>query len=629
MVNSFKKNIYFLLCAFSTIISLSQSKYSSDLNYLKSKPESVSNLINDYRIAYPDTSVKNLHNYVGRNFMGNIGMPQPDYILSYKSSPLGFNLYKLPYTNDIFSQQQVEYFRTKGPYASLTGISGSKNDQMFRLLFSHTIKKKLNITLKFNRFGCQGFYAKQQTFTNNFYLSTNYTNTSKRFGFYGYLLINKVKHQENGGIKYDTLFTQEPLINKQLLSVNLSNAKRENRQMTASFNPWVKLNKGPDSVGVSHYVDYKFNYSGSYYQYLDYGAPYDGYYNTFYLDTTKTNDSTHLRQFFNQINYTLKLNEKGLGFSLGYSHDYSILHQHNDSVFSNQQAYATLFFRKLILKDDSSHLNSNKSISSNLFASTIVDGPNKNDLKIEWKSRLEFGLSGKGLTTNKSNTIYLNILSEQRHPDLIYNYWHANNFSWDNNFKPVNFWQAQIGAKNYRSGLSFNILWHNYFNYLYFDANAKPQQLKTIISNWQYNVNFDKVVFKHLGLRANMMYQTTNNKTIIKMPALAASGSIYYTGNLFKNALQLQIGAQADWYQAFEANAYMPATNTFYIQDKKTVGNYPFVDVFLNARIKPVQFFVKVENVMQGLTGSNYYFVPGYIQPDRSFRFGITWLFFD
>ena len=92
----------------------------------------------------------------------------------------------------------------------------------------------------------------------------------------------------------------------------------------------------------------------------------------------------------------------------------------------------------------------------------------------------------------------------------------------------------------------------------------------------------------------------------------------------------MQLGVQGEYYNAFRAYAYMPATNEYYIpKTSYTVGQYPFVDVFLNARIRPVQFFIKIENVLYGLVGTNYSFVHGYYQTDRAFRFGLTWMFFD
>lgn len=582
----------------------------------------------NFQSAYPDTSITNIHNYMPRNFSGNLGLVQPEYILKYKSNPLGFKFYDLPYGNDIITTKQVEYFRTKGPFASLSGFAGSKQEQTLLLLFSHSTRKKLNITVKFNRFGSLGYYIKQQTFTNNFYSSINYSTPNKLFGFYSHLLFNKVKHQENGGIKYDTLIRDEPTIGKDLLAVNISNAKRENRLMNISFNPWLKLNKG-DSSKFSHYLDYKFNYSGNYYLYIDQGATYDGFYTTFYLDTLKTNDSTHLMQFNNNIAYTFKLNKAGLGAKIDYGNEYTILHQHRDSVLLNQIIHAGLFYNKLLSDKDSAGINKNKLLHSELNYSKVFNGPNITDSKIEFKAEIKLGVTKNGFNTKRTTGVYFSVLSEHRKPDYIFNYIYANNFRWENKFKQVNLFQCNTGVVHYKSGLSADILWQNTGNYIYMDSTALPKQSNVVISNWAYSLKYNHVLFKHLGIKVNLTYQSTNKAVLIRIAPVQAIGALYYTGNLFKNNLQLQIGAQCEYYQAFKSYAYMPSYNMYYLQNRYTVGKYPFVDVFINARIKPVQFFLKVENALHGLTGSNYSFVKGYMQPDRAFRFGLTWLFFD
>ena len=83
------------------------------------------------------------------------------------------------------------------------------------------------------------------------------------------------------------------------------------------------------------------------------------------------------------------------------------------------------------------------------------------------------------------------------------------------------------------------------------------------------------------------------------------------------------------YYSEFYGNAYNVATNNYVVQTKKVTGNYPFVDFFLNARIRPVRFFIKLDHLNQGLTGNNYQLTPGYYQNDRAFKFGINWLFYD
>jgi len=622
--------LYLILAVLFSQAAFSQVRYSTDPDYLLSKTEFGNLLFKPFKSAYPDTSVRNLQNYTNRNYMGNLGLPNPAYMLNYRSKPLGFCVYDLPFGNDIIQRQQVEYFRTKGPYASLTGIAGSKQEQNFRMMFSNTFKNRMNFTLRFNRFGSLGYYLKQQTFTNNFYISQNWASKNNRFGFYSYFLFNKVKYQENGGIKYDTVFKDQPTINKDLLAVNISNAKRTVRETYAAINPWFKLNKGhPDSTKFSHYIDYKLSYTGNYYWYVDANSGSDGFYKAFYRDTTKTSDSTHLRQFINRANYTFKHNQLGLGAYAGYAYEYNRFLQINDSIFTNQLAYASVFFDKLIRKNDSLSINRNKFFSTRLTYSSVLAGANSGDMKIELNSEFSFRLNDKGQGTKKTNRIYFSVLSEKRHPDMIYNYWFSNHFRWTNSYKQTEMLQAKLGLIDYAAGLSANVLYQNINNYLYFDSTAMPKQTRDIVSNWQVNLNYNHVFFKHLGLRLNLYYQKTNKASIVRIPPGAVSGSIYYTGNLFKNNLQLQFGVQGEYYQAFKAYAYMPATNEFYVQNRYTVGEYPFVDVYLNARIRPVQFFIKVENVLYGIAGSNYYFVPGYIQPDRSFRFGLTWLFFD
>lgn len=607
---------------------LSQTKYSNDPDYVLSRKQYENPFSTRFLSAYPDTGVVNLHNYTHRNYSGNLGLMEPDYFLKYNSNPLGFNLYKLPYQQDLLHSHQIQYYKTKGPYASLSGFAGSKNEQTFRLLFSHTTKKNLNITVQFNRFGSLGYYLKQQTFTNNFSTSLNYHTKNNRFGFTGYFLFNRIKHQENGGIKYDTIIEDRPTIGKDLLQVNLSNARRDNRMLEGSINPWFRLNKN-DSGNVSHYIDYKINYSGNYYWYLDQNIEMDGFYNTFYLDTTKTSDSTHHRKVSNRINYTFQLNKTGLSVSAGYAHEYNFVYQHGDSVLNNQLIHGKISYYKLFVNKDSSVINRNKLIHSELRYSYVFEGANGNDSKTEWVNEVRFRVNDKGINSKKTTGVFFNVLSEQRQPDFIYNYWYTNHFRWNNNFKQIQLFQLQAGAINYFTGLSASVLWENIGNYIYMDSMALPKQTNIIISNWAYKINFNKVLFKHLGIGLHAKYQTTNKNEIVRLAPLQLKGSLYYTGNLFKNNLQLQIGAQGEYFQAFKSLAYMPAYNMYYLQNRHTAGEYPFVDVFLNARIKPVQLFVKVENVLYGMAGTNYDFVQGYFQPDRAFRFGLTWLFFD
>src|SRR2546430_1673729 len=105
-------------------------------------------------------------------------------------------------------------------------------------------------------------------------------------------------------------------------------------------------------------------------------------------------------------------------------------------------------------------------------------------------------------------------------------------------------------------------------------------------------------------------YQTTQNTDIIRLPSLLTFSQLYYENKFFKNNLWLQFGAQARYVSAYMANAYMPETNQFYLQDKKNYGDYVFIDVFFNAQIDRFRFFLLASHINQGLTGGNYMLCP-------------------
>ncbi len=141
-------------------------------DYLKIKKEQ-NNLLSGFKASYPDTSITDFHNFFPRNYMGNIGLPSPNYEFNYHTDDLGFRFYRPPLVNDMFNENQAEYYRSKGPYANLTGVAGGKQLQMFKMLFTHTYRDKVNITVRLNRYSSKGFYQKQLAFANNLFVTSN------------------------------------------------------------------------------------------------------------------------------------------------------------------------------------------------------------------------------------------------------------------------------------------------------------------------------------------------------------------------------------------------------------------------------------------------------------------------
>jgi hypothetical protein len=602
---------YLLLFLFLSLSVVSQVKYPTDSSFINILSNSSKNNLQSFGYSKIDTVITNFQNYYPRNTNGHLGLPSAPLYIEYQAKQLGFNMLTAPYQNDMISSDDVKFFQTKGPYASLTGIAGSKQEQLFKMLFTNSFKNKLNLTLAFNRYSGIGFYTKQQSFTNNFYTSSNYTSKSGRVGYYAYFLFNKMKHQENGGLSNDSLFIENVTVNKSLLPVALNNAKREYRNTQVDINPWVRINKTEDSSTVfSHFLDYQFNYSGSFTKYTDANIASEGFYNVFYLDTTSTKDSSHWRGISNSLNYTLKINSINAKLKLGYKNELNQVYQYLDSTFLNSSANAGFFISK------------NK-YSGFVKANFIFSGPNANDYSAEISNQYNQSIA-------KIPFVFkLNAHIEKRHPDFIFNTWLSNHYAWNNNFSPTDKFQSMFSVSTIDNRFDAGLVYQSMSNLIYFNELSVPEQTSVSIQNISAFMHKDVLLFKHLGIGARYQFQNSSYKAIVSVPDHIINGALYYQGNLFKKALQIQIGFNAQYFSEFYGYAYMPAINQYYVQTSKTVGGYPFVDFFLNARIKPVRIFVKIDHLNQGFTGNNYSLSPGYLQNDRAFKFGINWLFFD
>jgi hypothetical protein len=615
-----KKSAVLIIICLASLLQ-AQVFYSTDSDYLKIKTEK-NNLTSAYRYAYPDTSLTEFSNPFPRNFLGNIGLSSAPYFLNYGTSDLGFRFFEPPTQLDRVKPDQVEYYRSKGPYATLTGISGAKQLQAFKLAFTHTYKDKINVTLKLNRYSSMGFYKRQQTYANNFFLSSNYTAANNRVGYYMYILNNGNRIQENGGISGGELDDSTVLISKELLPVRLSSANRDNRETRFMINPWLKLNHRPDSVkGIDHFVQLKSSVAFNLYRYRDAGIRNDNFYNINYLDTLYTNDSSNVRQFHNELSYSLVGPGSKIHFSAGYKNEINQLWQRNDSLFFNHLLVSDLVYRTATAANDTNH-KIKTAFESALNFQYVLAGTNTGNVKIENRTNYYFN-------SVKNRFVFINLLYEKRNADYIFNYWNSNHFRWtDNKYTAQDQFQANAGISLGRR-LTASVFLQSIYNYLYFDEIATPRQYPGQVLNTGFKIAYNTVLLKHLGVSVSYTLQNTSNDQYVRLPKNSGTAKLYYTASLFKNNLQLQLGSQVQLYQSFTAYAYMPSTQVFYLQENFKTQQYPFLDVYLNARIRPVSIFVKLENVLNSRVGTNYAFVPGYYQSDLAFRFGLTWMFFD
>jgi hypothetical protein len=163
-------------------------------------------------------------------------------------------------------------------------------------------------------------------------------------------------------------------------------------------------------------------------------------------------------------------------------------------------------------------------------------------------------------------------------------------------------------------------------NYIYNNEQALPAQAgsELLILSAYLNKDFGR---KHWLIRTQFLGQRASNERYIHLPAFAGLLSVNYQ-LLVSKVLHTQFGIDTRYNTAFYADAYDPATARFYLQNKQQIGNYPYVDLHANLKLKRTRFFFLLMNPTSSFF-DNYYVAPDYPYYKRTFRFGLSWSFYD
>jgi len=165
-------------------------------------------------------------------------------------------------------------------------------------------------------------------------------------------------------------------------------------------------------------------------------------------------------------------------------------------------------------------------------------------------------------------------------------------------------------------------------DYLYFDETVNPKQYSGALSYFNISV-FQRIRFGNFDIDLNLTYQVVSDPSIIRLPKIYSNSKLFYTNTIFKGALDMQLGINIRYFSNYYANAYMPAIRSFYIQNEKKFGNYPYLDIFLNAKIKRARIYFKYEQANSSFMPQNYFISPHYANADAALKFGVIWQLFN
>lgn len=566
-------------------------------------------------------------NSVTSSYTGNYGGPALNNNFFNRNSNVDFIFLKSREMY-VLTPAAIQYYNTKTPYTRLDyGQSGNKsveNETRFNFLHSQNASPNLNFTLRIDMAKSSGQYNAQES-KNNFvtlYSSYNTDNLNIYSGF----IANSLKNNENGGLKSDDLLFNGA--EARLLNTNLEASSSDFKNKYFFVNGEYRFGKIIETKKDSGLFRPIFGIIA--------GSQYERHKQVFMDEEEISND------FFRNTYFGPDYLKDSVGFNK------------LDNIFQLKQyensARKASFGKRAYLGME--------------FIKTDSPGPDTTQLKYVVKNYTNvytgagiFRETGKFWTWNFGGRLYFigqkagqtelsgviskpfNVLKDSLASlviagsinntvaDYFQKEFYSNHFRWNNNFNmeqrmDVN---GSIVSPKFKFKLTGNYALIN--NFIYNDYEGIPAQtnkellILSVFADKDFN-------HRNFHFRVRALWQKASNEEFVHLPDFSTFVSAYYKFVISK-VLFTQIGADTRFNTKYFADAYSPSTGLFYLQNEKKYGNYPYIDVYANLKLKRTIVFFKMANLGTNFLDGEYMTTPHYPMPRSAFRFGISWLFYD
>ncbi|MBK9389384.1 MAG: hypothetical protein IPN68_04015 [Bacteroidetes bacterium] len=577
-------------------------------------------------------------------YLGNYGLPyysinffdriyDPDKFLYFNHYHFMHNL-----ENALFMNLQVPFTELKWM------LSGEKKmaEQTFRITHSQNINRKLNFGMIYDIIFSLGQYSNQRSDNKTFTFYTSYTGSI--YKLYLSAGINGLSGQENGGItskdELDIDITNTLDIPVKMGTLNDASSLIKNRNILV-VQKFTFIGAKPDNDTVpkkwidpvpltgtfSHIL--QFDYSRR--TYSD-NSPGSGFYDSIYINKSATFDSLSSKFVKNTFRFDFTTDTmQDISFSAGFG-----LRNEN------------FWFGQIIPGQDSV-----VSDTANWFrGNNVFVGRFENHIgnKFHWLATGEFffdryrqgdfifnGLASRSFNLKKGK-IEWQVTGElnKRTPSFWYTQWGGNHFKW--NLDPEKESRLELGTRVIYPARNMDIKFKYAVinNYLDFDTLALPSQDTSSLNVMALSFRKDFKLWK-FHFVPDVTAQKSSNMDILDLPlaTIRAAAYIEHVFNFEKTngRLYTQLGVDVIYHTLYHPYTYMPATGRFYRQTQYETGGYPFVNVFLNLKLKRTRFFLMFDHLNYAMMNPemlyNYEMVPLYPMTTRRFSFGLAWTFYN
>ena len=599
---------------------------------------------NQYRIislqrdtTYVDTSLtikkEYEYNYLRKDIFGLL--PFSNEGQTYTTLDFGYKkLSSFPevgFSGKHFNYMQpndINYYSVATPITELYFKTTMEQGQSVDALIAVNTSERFNVSLAFRGLRSLGKYINQLSSTGNFRFTTSYNTLNKRYFLNFHFTGQDILNGENGGITTLEQFEiDDPdFENRARLEVYLRDAKSfmKGKRYFIDHNFRINSKEAQNNLYLAH----QFNYETKFFEYNQatlastigqirinrFGDSYVG---------ANINDHTRYNRMYNKLGAIYE--NKTLGKFQFFVEDFRYNYFYNKVLILDSGTVPSKLSDEINTIGGQYEYRKDKWNGVFTYSNSISNQAMSNfDAKLNYK-------------LNDKNELQFQYQMFSKIPDHVYNLYQSSfvNYNWANDFNNEKINNLQAIAKTQWLTASLKLTSIN--DYLYFSNDATDEQ-QQIISPKQYDktINYLSVNLSRefkwwkLALDNTILYQEVDQEnSVLNVPKITTRNSLYYTDFLFKKALFLQTGFTLNYFTKYYMNDYNPVVTEAFVQTDRKIGDFPMVDLFINARIRQTRIFLKAEHFNTIFSSDrNYYTAPNYPYRDFMIRFGLVWNFF-
>lgn len=212
-------------------------------------------------------------------------------------------------------------------------------------------------------------------------------------------------------------------------------------------------------------------------------------------------------------------------------------------------------------------------------------------------------------------------------PGLLTLEYSANQFRWLNDFLKENYVSGSTRFDFWKGRFSFSVDAVQVARWVYMNESAVPVQATERVSILKSSLLFSET-WRNWNFSFSLLHASLSGAPV-RYPEWSYWSKVSYKASFFKKALKSEVGLSAYGTDAFEAMGFMPITGERFLQSGFRSGGAPVIDAFFHAGIGSATLSLVVQRVNDGIFGGEYFVVPGYPAPPRTFKFVLRWRLFN